>query len=56
MYVAATSRGLDSGMTNQMTIGNLVDYVVTYNRLHGLDKETEKEEVRMATQEDYDMF
>ena len=39
-----------------MTIGNLVDYVTTYNKLHGLDKEENKEGTRMATQEDFDMF
>ena len=54
--MAATSRGLDSGMVNKMTIGNLVDYVVAYNKLHGLDKEEEQEGTRMATQEDFDMF
>ena len=55
--MAATSRGLDSGMVNKMTIGNLVDYVIAYNKLHGLDKEEENEEgPRMATQEDFDMF
>lgn len=56
MYVAATTCGLDSGMVNKMTIGNLVDYVVAYNKLHGLDKEEEQEGTRMATQEDFDMF
>lgn len=56
IYVAATTRGLDSGMVKTMTIGNLVDYVTTYNKLHGLDKEEEQEGTRMATQEDFDMF
>ena len=40
-----------------MTVGNLVDYVATYNRLHGLDKEEEEQEgTRMATQKDFDNF
>lgn len=56
IYVAATTCGLDSGMVKTMTIGNLVDYVATYNKLHGLDKEKNKEGTRMATQEDFDMF
>lgn len=56
MYVAATTCGLDSGMIKNMTVGNLVDYVATYNRLHGLDKEENQEGTRMATQKDYDMF
>ena len=42
-------------MVSQMTVGNLVDYVVAYNKLHNLDKE-EGDRVRMATQEDFDMF
>lgn len=54
--MAATTCGLDSGMVKTMTIGNLVDYVTTYNKLHGLDKEEEQEGTRMATQEDFDMF
>lgn len=56
IYVAATTCGLDSGMVKTMTVGNLVDYVTTYNKLHGLDKEENKEGTRMATQEDFDMF
>ena len=56
IYVAATTCGLDSDMVKTMTIGNLVDYVTTYNKLHGLDKEEEQEGTRMATQEDFDMF
>lgn len=39
-----------------MTVGNLVDYVMTYNKLHGLDKEEDQEGTRMATQEDFDNF
>lgn len=54
--MAATTCGLDSGMVKTMTIGNLVDYVTTYNKLHGLDKEEKQEGIRMATQEDFDMF
>lgn len=39
-----------------MTVGNMVDFVLTYNKLHGLDKDEETEEIRMATQEDFDRF
>jgi len=57
MYVSATTCGLDSGMVKNMTIGNLVDFVVAYNKLHGLDKEQEEQEgTRMATQKDFDNF
>ena len=56
IYVAATTCGLDSSMVKTMTIGNLVDYVTTYNKLHGLDKADNREGTRMATQEDFDMF
>lgn len=54
--MAATTCGLDSSMVKTMTIGNLVDYVTTYNKLHGLDKADNREGTRMATQEDFDMF
>ena len=54
--MAATTCGLDSDMVKTMTIGNLVDYVTTYNKLHGLDKADNREGTRMATQEDFDMF
>lgn len=56
MYVAATTCGLDSGMVKNMTIGNLVDFVVTYNKLHGLVKEEKEDTTREATQEDFDNF
>ena len=54
--MAATTCGLDSDMVKTMTVGNLVDYVTTYNNLHGLDKEEKQDGTRMATQEDFDMF
>ena len=56
MYVAATNCGLDSGMVKNMTIGNLVDFVVAYNKLHGLDKEEKEESTSVATQKDFDNF
>ena len=37
-----------------MTAGNLVDYILTYNSLHGLDEE--ENTIREATQDDFDNF
>lgn len=54
--MAAISRGLDSTMLNTMTVGGLVDYVLTYNSMHGLDKNEDGPKERMATQADFDNF
>ena len=55
--MAAISRGLDSTMLKTMTVGGLVDYVLTYNKMHGLDKNNEEGPTeRMATQADFDNF
>lgn len=54
LYAAAMSCGLDSKMLEDMTAGNLVDYILTYNSLHGLDKE--ENTIREATQDDFDNF
>ena len=56
LYVAAISRGLDSAMLKTMTVGGLVDYVLTYNKMHGLDKTEDEPKERMATQADFDNF
>lgn len=54
--MAAISRGLDSAMLKTMTVGGLVDYVLTYNKMHGLDEDEEGPTERMATQADFDNF
>lgn len=54
--MAAISRGLDSAMLKTMTVGGLVDYVLTYNKMHGLDKTEDEPKERMATQADFDNF
>ena len=38
-----------------MTIGMITDYVITYNNEH-FSEEEDQEEVRMATQADFDRF
>ncbi|MDU2557415.1 MAG: hypothetical protein E7C95_00415 [Anaerococcus prevotii] len=54
--MAAISRGLDSNMLKTMTVGGLVDYVLTYNKMHGLEQDDDSPKERMATQADFDNF
>lgn len=56
IYASAISSGLDSRILEDMTVGGVVDYIVTYNHLHGYDKIKAKPKVRMATQADFDNF
>lgn len=59
MFASAVSCGMDYQMISEMTPGNLVDYILSWNELHGLNnKDDGKDEgiVRMATQEDFDSF
>ena len=61
MFASAVSCGMDYSMIQDMTAGNLVDYILSWNELHGLspkDKKAENKEptVRMATQKDFDNF
>lgn len=58
MFASAVSCGMDYQMISEMTPGNLVDYIVSWNELHGLDKEKEDGEptIREATQADFDNF
>lgn len=60
MTIAGADRGLTVDAMADMTIGQIVDYVEEYNRIHGENEESgkrkEKEEVvrRKATQADWD--
>ena len=44
---------------NIMTLGMWVDYIIEWNKLHNNSENTKvekKEEIRRATQADFDMF
>lgn len=57
MFASAVSCGMDYQMISEMTPGNLVDYIVSWNELHGLNEDKESEPtIRMATQADFDSF
>lgn len=49
----AISRGLSLSDFEKMTIGQIVDYVITYNEIHSDKKEQEERE---ANQSDFDSF
>lgn len=51
----ATERGLYLGDFEVMTIGMIIDYIITYNNEH-LDDEDRIDEIKVATQSDYDAF
>lgn len=53
----AITRGLSLSDFSNMTIGQLVDYCITYNDLSTpSDKKKKKPKVREANQTDYDNF
>ena len=53
--VRALERGLTLSDFNEMTVGMIVGYITTYNNLN-IKEESEEEQVREATQEDFDKF
>lgn len=53
--VRALERGLTLSDFEIMTVGMIVGYITTYNNLNLSDEEKE-DEVRMATQGDFDKF
>lgn len=54
---AALQRGLSLNDFNDMSIGALVDYVITYNNTYATDEDGKnKGTVRKATQKDIDNF
>ena len=62
MTIAGADRGLTVDAMQDMEIGQIVDYVEEYNRIHDPDrnkkkgKEDEPVERRVATQADWDAF
>lgn len=56
MFASAVTCGMDYAMISEMTPGNLVDYIVSWNELHDTSPKNKKPTVRMATQADFDNF
>lgn len=52
--VGAIKRGLTLKDFEVMTIGMIMDYIITYNNIHHQDDE--EEAIREATQADFDAF
>lgn len=48
--IRAKQYGLTAEDLEDMTIGDVMDYIITYNNLYS------EEEIREATQEDFDNF
>lgn len=55
LMVRALERGLVLSDFREMTVGMIIDYITTYNNLN-LNEEEKEDEIRMATQADYDAF
>ena len=55
LMVRAIERGLSLIDFENMTVGMILDYIITYNNLN-IKEESEEEQVREATQEDFDAF
>lgn len=41
---------------DEMDLGDIIDYVITYNNMHDEDDGEETETVRKATQDDWNNF
>lgn len=55
MYQSGLACGMSFDMISSMTAGNLVDYIISYNKLN--EKSDKKDgQVREATQADFDAF
>lgn len=57
--VGAFSRGLSSASFESMTVGMIMDYIITYNNVQYESREERGdsgEKIREATQEDMDFF
>lgn len=51
----AFKRGLTLADFNELTLGMILGFITTYNNEH-LDDDEKEEDVRIATQSDYDAF
>lgn len=54
MIVAVTSRGITLEGLKDMTIGQAVDYVISWNDINGAEDKEEKPKKRKASQHDWD--
>lgn len=54
LMVRALERGLTLRDFEDLTVGMIIDYIITYNNLNV--NEDEEDEVREATQADFDAF
>lgn len=52
LLVGATHRGLSISDVSDMDIGEIVDYIITWNNMHT----REEEKTLRATQNDFDSF
>lgn len=53
----ALDHGLDGELLKDMTVGNVVDYIIESNEIHSERKGNKnKEKIRTATQDDFDNF
>lgn len=41
---------------DEMDLGDIIDYVITYNNMHDEEDDDETETVRKATQDDWNNF
>lgn len=57
LYQSGLQAGMSFDMVSQMTTGNLVDYIISFNRLHEIKAKDDKEvKIRDASQADFDNF
>lgn len=53
--VGASMRGMPLQMFEDMTIGQIIDFCITYNNINASDNEEDgRPKIRRATQEDFD--
>jgi len=55
IMVGASMRGMPLQMFEDMTIGQIIDFCITYNNINASDDEEDgSPKIRKATQEDFD--
>jgi len=55
LMVRALERGLTLRDFEDLTVGMIIDYIITYNNLN-VNEDEEEDEVREAAQADFDAF
>jgi len=56
LIIRALERGLSLSDFSEMTIGMIIDFIVSYNNENSKDEDNTDEEVRVANQSDFDRF